>query len=88
MVVTGTTGALGSYILAQLVASDDVHRIYALNRPASDGTPLIERQVVALTNRGLDGQIAYSQKVNLLEADLGKSDLGLCDTDLQEVRIA
>jgi len=86
VIVTGTTGALGSYILAHLVASDDVRRVYALNRTTSDRATLIKRQVAALTSRGLDGQIASSEKVNLLEADFGKPDLGLCDAVLREIR--
>ncbi len=53
----------------------------------SDQATLIKRQVAALTSRGLDGQIASSEKVNLLEADFGKPDLGLCDAVLHEVGV-
>lgn len=86
VIVTGTTGSLGSYLLDRLVGSDDIHRIYALNRASSDGTPLVKRQMAALAVRGLDAQIAISPKVILLEADFGNSTLGLNEEILQEVR--
>lgn len=86
VIVTGTTGSLGSYLLDRLVDSDDIHRIYALNRASSDGTPLVKRQMAALAVRGLDAQIATSRKVILLEADFGNSTLGLNEEILQEVR--
>lgn len=86
VIVTGTTGSLGSYLLDRLVGSDDIHRIYALNRASSDGTPLVKRQKTALAARGLDAQIATSRKVVLLESDFGDSTLGLNEEILQEVR--
>lgn len=76
ILVTGTTGSLGTTLLAHLVASDDVLRIFAVNRKA-DGSTLLERQMTSMRHQGLDPGIASSKKVMLLEADLNKVAFGL-----------
>ncbi|KLO19193.1 acetyl-CoA synthetase-like protein [Schizopora paradoxa] len=86
VIVTGTTGALGSYLLDLLVRSDEVERIYALNRASSGGVSLVKRQMAALETRGLDVQAATSRKVFLIEADFSKSTLGLSEEILQTVK--
>jgi hypothetical protein len=75
--ITGTTGALGAALLAEIVASDDVDRVFAVNRKSSSGALIAERQATALKRQGLDPAIAYSPKVVLLEADVSVSNLGL-----------
>lgn len=75
VLVTGTTGALGSAILAKLVASDNVGRIYALNRKSKQGICLLERQKQALSSRGYDPNIVLSPKVVLVEGDFMRSGL-------------
>ncbi|KAJ7204502.1 hypothetical protein GGX14DRAFT_460740 [Mycena pura] len=75
--VTGTTGELGCYLLASLLADDNVARIYALNRVSSQQLNLFDRQASALRDRGLDASILNSPKLSLLEADVGKPMLNL-----------
>ncbi|KAF8990609.1 hypothetical protein BDQ17DRAFT_1433645 [Cyathus striatus] len=71
VLVTGTTGALGCYILATLVARKSVAHIYALNRHRKGRVGILERQKMALIERGLDpDSILSSGKVDILEADL------------------
>ncbi|KAG6843342.1 hypothetical protein H0H93_001329, partial [Arthromyces matolae] len=44
VLLTGSTGNLGSQILADLLLDSTVHRVYALNRD-SDSTPILERHI-------------------------------------------
>jgi FlaA1/EpsC-like NDP-sugar epimerase len=40
VLLTGSTGGLGSYLLASLIADERVKKIYALNRPSAKKTSL------------------------------------------------
>ncbi|KAG9217913.1 hypothetical protein CCMSSC00406_0005283 [Pleurotus cornucopiae] len=71
--VTGTTGSLGSAVLAKLVHDSAVKKVYAFNRGAK--VPLLDRQKSALRSRGYNEAIATSPKVVLVEGEL--SALGL-----------
>ena len=70
IVITGTTGALGSYMLDLASASPRVKKIICLNRSDDAG----ERQKKANADRGLN--INFS-KAEFLRADLSRFDLGL-----------
>lgn len=83
VLLTGTTGALGTMLLASLVSSPQVRRVYALNRKASKN--LLDRQVAALQERGVDQCIATSSKVVLVEIDLGEERMGLSSETFEEV---
>jgi hypothetical protein len=52
ILVTGTTGALGSDFLAKLLQSPKVARVYALNRTSSDAS-IQDRQLNAFRHRSL-----------------------------------
>ncbi|KAF5351577.1 hypothetical protein D9758_007202 [Tetrapyrgos nigripes] len=75
VLITGTTGHLGSYLLAKLLHSKDFTKIYALNRSSS--TALAARQESSFAERGLDTSLLQSPKLILLEGDLSKEFLGL-----------
>ncbi|KAF7984474.1 hypothetical protein HWV62_14586 [Athelia sp. TMB] len=77
VLVTGTTGCLGSALLAQLVVAKDISHIFAINRKSSSGASLAARQKAALQRQGLDASSVSSSKVTLLEADLSKPDFDL-----------
>lgn len=85
IVVTGTTGALGSYLLEELLINDAVGKIYALNRHSSSRT-LLERQQAAFKDHDIDIDLLNSQKLVLLEADLVFSCLGLPNDVYEEVK--
>ncbi|KZT42318.1 hypothetical protein SISSUDRAFT_1041619 [Sistotremastrum suecicum HHB10207 ss-3] len=55
VLVTGTTGALGTYILSSLILSPRLNMIWALNRPSPSSSPksLLERQSEAFDERGI-----------------------------------
>ncbi|KAJ8081122.1 putative NRPS-like protein biosynthetic cluster [Marasmius tenuissimus] len=85
VLVTGTTGALGSNLLSTLLGDDTVHKVYALNRRNMDKN-LHERQRDAFLKQGLDPELLVGPKVNLLEADLARPHFGLDKSDFEKMR--
>ena len=84
VLVTGTTGAIGSNTLAELHKSPDVTRIVVLARKST--TPISVRQRKALDDRGLDPSIVDSSKITLLEGDPALPGFGLEDDVLSELK--
>ncbi|EIW76887.1 acetyl-CoA synthetase-like protein [Coniophora puteana RWD-64-598 SS2] len=85
VLLTGSTGALGSELLAGLLARDDVQTVYAFNRPGK-GQSLLERQSAAFESRGLDSKILKSDKLVLIEGDAEQENLGLPDDIYEKIR--
>ena len=85
VLVTGTTGALGSQLLVQLLHETRVARVYAVNRPSK--TPAAERQLESFEDKGLDTSLLTSSlakgRLVLVEADTSKHQLSL-DSELYE----
>lgn len=84
VLITGSTGSIGSFLLADLLSSPLVHRVYALNR-ISNGDTSRSRQQAAFKDRGLDLSLLESSKCKFLEADMSQARLGLSSSDYQEV---
>lgn len=84
VLVTGTTGILGSYLLQDLVHRADVSRIWALNR-VNAADPTVERQRKALQDRGIDDSILTSNKLHMLDGNLSQAQFGLADSVWKEV---
>ncbi|KAI1409738.1 acetyl-CoA synthetase-like protein [Hypoxylon sp. FL1857] len=78
VMVTGTTGALGSYLLHFLISDSNVKKIIALNR-SKDGQA---RELQVFEERGLNADFS---KVEFLQADLSLPDLGLGDEKYNEL---
>lgn len=86
VMITGTTGALGCYVLSKLAVDANVAVVYAINRPNKHGQSLRERQEKALLDRGLDPTLVLgSTKVRLVEADLSISGFGISPELWKEV---
>ncbi|KAF9020020.1 acetyl-CoA synthetase-like protein [Hymenopellis radicata] len=77
VLITGTTGSLGSYLLAELMQDPKVARVYALNRSSGSHSSSFNRQRQAFVTRGLDESILYSPKLILLGGDVMQPELGL-----------
>jgi len=77
VLVTGTTGAIGSNTLAELYKSPNVTGIFVLARRST--APIYVRQKKALEDRGLDSSIVDSSKITLLEGDPALPGFGLED---------
>lgn len=84
VILTGTTGGLGSYLLAQLLRSDRVGKVWALNRKSSEGSEA--RQRASFKDKLLDVRLLESKKLLLLDVELQEEKLGLSDRFYDEIR--
>ncbi|KIY47791.1 acetyl-CoA synthetase-like protein [Fistulina hepatica ATCC 64428] len=82
VLLTGSTGSLGTALLARLVATDSVSKIYAFNRPSSKRT--IDRQRESLKLRGYDENIATSPKVVFVDGTLTTDGINVGDKSLED----
>lgn len=83
ILLTGTTGGLGSVFLAKLLDLPEVSRVYAVNRKGTG--KLYDRQEAAFNERSLDVKLLSSPKLVLLEGSLSSKRLGLEDIVFEEV---
>ena len=84
IMITGTSGSIGSSVLVDFLKRPNVRRIYALNRPSADP---IKAQKAALTKHGFDPSLVDTPKVTFLNADLAAADLGVGELLLEELRV-
>jgi Male sterility protein len=82
--LTGTTGGLGSNMLAQLLEMPTVIRIYAFNRPSKSATSEA-RQLSAFRQRGLNTNLLSYGKLVYVEGVLSESSFALGDKLYGEV---
>lgn len=75
--VTGTTGSLGAHMIARLLPSSDVEKVYVFMRKREGEVTLLERQRTAFKERGLDDVALKSPKLVLVEGDLSTPGLGI-----------
>lgn len=84
VLLSGTTGGLGSDILSHLLHDESVALVYAYNRRSAD---VAERQKKAFRERGLNEADLLSGKFRPIEGEMSEPNLGL-DSDLyEEVRL-
>lgn len=81
VVLTGSTGMLGSYLLDLMGRNGRISKIICLNRSADGGRA---QQVKALADRGLDVSI-LDFKAEFYQADLSKPHLGLSEEVYQRL---
>lgn len=74
VVLTGSTGGLGSHLLASLLQREDVSVVYAFNRRSSS---IQQRQKSIFEDRGLDVILLQSEKLMYVETDTSHDELGL-----------
>lgn len=70
VVLTGSTGSLGNYILQDLIASPEVSKVYCMNRSAGAA----DRNRSSFEDRGV---VADFAKVTFLQTDFAKDNFGL-----------
>ena len=75
VVLTGSTGSLGSYLLDSLLGSRQVKKVICLNR-GSDGE---KKQETVNTSRGLT--TGWGSRAQFFQIDLSKEKLGLANAD-------
>ncbi|KAJ7440958.1 putative aminoadipate reductase [Mycena latifolia] len=88
VLLTGSTGNLGSQILASLLNDDIVLKVYALNRPSTSptGPTLAERHLKVFNDRGLDAALLRSSKLVFVEGRTAEENLGLSVDLYDEIR--
>lgn len=72
VILTGSTGSLGTYLLSELLQDPHVAKIYCLNRSADAGS----KQLKSLEERGLTSDLC-SLRVEFIQADFNWEMLGL-----------
>lgn len=83
VLLTGSTGNLGTHILTTLLEDDRVSRVFTLDRASSD-VP-ITRLEAAFTDRGLPANILSSSKLISLTGTLNLPNFGLHQDVYDEV---
>ena len=78
VVLTGSTGSLGTHLLRSLLDDPAISKIYCLNRSINGR----ERQEEGFTKLGLDINLS---RVDFLKADYGENQLGLPDAQFKEL---
>ncbi|KAG5649393.1 hypothetical protein H0H81_004129, partial [Sphagnurus paluster] len=79
VLLTGSTGNLGSEVLAALLKDERVERIYAFNRPSKSGVTAVDRHVASFKDRGFDLAFLESDKLVYVSGDATEPNLGLDD---------
>ncbi|KAG6840631.1 hypothetical protein C0991_005483 [Blastosporella zonata] len=77
VLVTGSTGNLGSEILAALLGDSRVKHIYAFNRPPRGELSIQERHVNRFKERGFRPELLESDKLSFVSGDATQPNLGL-----------
>ncbi|RDB24956.1 Non-reducing polyketide synthase azaA [Hypsizygus marmoreus] len=85
VLLTGSTGHLGTDILAILLADVKVHKVYTLNRRSSEG-PTSERHHAKFKSKQLDTELLNSRKFVSLDGDTSLASLGLDTSSYEEIR--
>lgn len=81
VLITGGTGGLGSHLVAKALACPDITRVICLNR-RNNKQEARQRQWHSLLNKGTGlspEDEAVMNRVDVIEADLSKPNLGLSD---------
>ncbi|EJC99762.1 uncharacterized protein FOMMEDRAFT_148605 [Fomitiporia mediterranea MF3/22] len=76
VLLTGSTGSLGSNLLAKLLQSDSVAVVCALSRPSEDDN-IENRLRKTFEKEGLDSRLLHSDKLKILEGDPSKGEFGV-----------
>ncbi|KAF8320374.1 acetyl-CoA synthetase-like protein, partial [Clavulina sp. PMI_390] len=84
ILITGTTGALGSALLQQAIESDRFGRVWAFNRPSSEHSGM-ERQQASFVDKGLDPSLLQHHKLQMIDTDTSADHLGLNLAEYEEI---
>ena len=73
VILTGSTGSLGTYLLDALLRNTDIEKIYCLNRSDDAAT----RQLESFSKYGLETKVSSDRRCEWMKCDLSKLNLGL-----------
>lgn len=86
VLLTGSTGGLGSFLLSELLKNPAVRRVFAFNRPSSSKS-IGERQKAAFKDRKLQVDLLDSDKIVYVEADASLEKCGLSSAQYEEASL-
>lgn len=81
VILTGSTGSLGSYLLSELLRDFSVTKIYCLNR-SEDAAG---RQLQSLREKGLTTLDQFPRRVEFIQAQFGAEKMGLDEAKYEEM---
>jgi hypothetical protein len=84
VLLTGSTGSLGCFLLANLAKESTVSKVICLNRPQSNSVDVQQRQKDLMAKRGVSISDEAWKKVVLYGAELSREDFGLRDEEFDE----
>jgi len=89
VLLTGSTGNLGSQVLEDLLLNPGIRQVYTLNRASSTSAKSqLDRHLDQFRDKGLDMTALESKQWTPLEGDPAKEDLGLSEAIYKEVCFA
>ncbi|KAJ5834349.1 hypothetical protein N7447_000375 [Penicillium robsamsonii] len=81
VILTGSTGSLGNYLLHSLLSSDSIAKVYCLNRSDAES-----RQKQGFEEKGLHlDTYDWKNKVEFLQASFGEPRFGLNESKYEEL---
>jgi nucleoside-diphosphate-sugar epimerase len=87
--ITGASGALGPHLLAELLRDEENHGVVAVLRPSrrslSNRADELRTAIERLTSEQERGRIRPMSRLELIEGDVRRCDLGLESRDLDRV---
>lgn len=86
VLLTGSTGGLGSYLLESLLLKSDISRVFVLNRPGDVPMSSPQRQIQSFHARGIDPNFLDFSKIRFLEGNMSLPRLGLDEQVYEELR--
>ncbi|KAF9497419.1 acetyl-CoA synthetase-like protein [Pleurotus eryngii] len=87
VLLTGSTGGLGTFVLEALLTNPDIKAVYALNRKGADPKETLKsRQTRSFEWNGIDVRLLGSPQLTLVEADVTQPDLGISPVLYEELR--
>lgn len=76
VILTGSTGSLGAYLLHTLLTNENVSKVYCFNRSDAQS-----RQIQSFIEKGLDAApLSDTSRVEFLKVSFGESHFGIDDT--------
>ncbi|KDQ57889.1 hypothetical protein JAAARDRAFT_206677 [Jaapia argillacea MUCL 33604] len=90
ILLTGSTGSLGTQLLSALLLDTRVYKIYAYNRPSIRGESSEERHVSMMVDKGLDMRLlergTEEGRLVFVEGDAGEVGLGIEEGLYKQIR--
>ncbi|KZP16234.1 acetyl-CoA synthetase-like protein [Athelia psychrophila] len=86
VLLTGSTGGLGTFLLEALLKNAQVGKVYAYNRLSQGDVTVQNRQKEAFADKAFDAALLESEKLVYVEGDAAFPNLGLSSELYEQIR--